>query len=436
VRTKFLLIVLIFMSHVYAGDNKVSTKLKQKVSLNFVDISVRNILRLFSEQYQLNVVFGDDVQGKLTLQLKDVVLQDALATILKSHDYHYIIQDEIILVKSIKEEINGELDHSVFTLNYLDGFKMKTILQPLLSNRGKIEALLSESEQEETLQRSHLLMVSDYSENLKKIGTIIYQMDRPDQQLQIEVRLVETIIDDGSELGINLPKKLNISMTGAEATLPGSGTDEGGTATAPPLAAWYQIPNSSQNLTLGILSVDRLQATLHFLANSNNSKLISNPKVTTLNNRKALIKIGTSIPVPEVSRGISGDLISYREKEVNMNLEVIPRIGIDSIITLEVHPVLDEIIGYTGPADALQPVTSTREVQTTIQLFNGQTAVIAGLIKENEKEIIEKVWLLGDIPLLGFLFKTRVMKKEKTDLLIFITTNLITNQNVSRKENE
>jgi general secretion pathway protein D len=143
-----------------------------------------------------------------------------------------------------------------------------------------------------------------------------------------------------------------------------------------------------------------------------------------MNNKKAVIQIGQTIPVPEVSRGISGDLILYKEKDVSMRLEVIPHIGSSNDITLDLHPILEEIIGYTGPAEAQQPITSKREVKTTVLIKDGETVVIGGLIKETETENIKKVWLLGDIPLLGYLFKHSVTVKQRSDLLIFITTKI------------
>ena len=108
-----------------------------------------------------------------------------------------------------------------------------------------------------------------------------------------------------------------------------------------------------------------------------------------------------------------------------MNLSVIPRINEQNKITLKVHPMLEEITGYTGEAEAPQPITSRREVETTVMVDDGETVVIGGLIKETENKNVEKIWLLGDIPLLGYLFRHIRTQREKTDLLIFITTKIV-----------
>ncbi|MFQ5583818.1 MAG: type II secretion system protein GspD, partial [Calditrichia bacterium] len=136
-------------------------------------------------------------------------------------------------------------------------------------------------------------------------------------------------------------------------------------------------------------------------------------------------RIGKTVPIQEVSRGVGGDIITFRDKQIDIFLEVIPKITSDGKIVLKVHPVMEEIIGFTGPVDFPQPITATREVKTSVIVNNGETLVLGGLIKETESELVEKVWLLGDIPILKYLFRHKFTKKEKSDLLIFITPILL-----------
>ncbi len=145
----------------------------------------------------------------------------------------------------------------------------------------------------------------------------------------------------------------------------------------------------------------------------------------TLNNHRAVIRIGTTVPVPEIQRGFAGDLYSYKEKDVSMRLEVVPVVGEDNEITLKLHPVMQEIIGYTGQAEAPQPIVSIREVETSVVVHDGETVAIGGLVKETTNKQEDKIWLLGNIPILGYLFKHTTIKKEKKDLLIFITSKII-----------
>ncbi|MFZ0388916.1 MAG: secretin and TonB N-terminal domain-containing protein [Calditrichia bacterium] len=398
--------------------------LNRKISAHFQNTSLPDVLRLLARQNGLNLVVGSTVNGAVTIQLTDVSLADALNAILKSHGYHYVVQNEILLVKPFELEVNGELETRIFKLNYLDGFQLETTVAPLLSSKGKIQPLISENEKDEILRRSDILVVTDVWENLNKMEKLIAGMDTEPLQLQIEVKLVERLVGNNTQVGFNWPTKVGTSLTGGEVTAPITKSNSAQQQQRY-LSAWYELPSINDDVTWGVLTVDELRATLELLAQDNSSRLVSNPKITTVNNKKATIDVGTTIPVPEVSRGISGDLISYKEKQVSMFVEVIPRVNDDQVIQLSVHPRLEEIIGYTGTSDFPQPITSRREVKTQVSVRPGETLAIGGLLKESENKIVEKIWLLGDIPLLGYLFRHTTTKKEKSDLLIFITPTII-----------
>ncbi len=417
-------ILLLILIPILFARADLSQKLEKHISASFKNTSLTNVLRVLASQNNLNLVIGEGVRGKVTIQLNNVSLADALNVILKSQGCHYIVKNNILLVKPFESTVNGELESRIIKLKYLDGFQLQTTLAPLLSGKGKIEPLISENEKEALKRRSDILIVTDVWENVEKIQKVIQEMDQEPVQIQIEVKLIETLLGDETRVGLKLPTKISTNITGAELSAPitrSTGTQQQQRL----LSGWYQIPEIDGNITLGVLTVDELNATLEALAQTNSSRLVSNPRLTTLNNKKAIIDIGTTLPIPEVSRGLGGDLITYKEKQVSMYLEVIPRLNEDNIITLTVHPRLEEIIGYTGPSDYPQPITSKREVTTHVTVREGETAAIGGLIKESKKKTVEKVWLLGDIPLLGHLFRHTVTRKEKTDLLIFITPTIL-----------
>ncbi len=418
-----LLLILFFQSLLLSAD--MEKILQQKISTSFVNTPLERVIRILSNQYGVNMIVSGDAQGTVTINLTDVPLQEALSAILKTQGYHFVVGENVIYVKSYKVQIEGELTTKVFDLKYQDGFRLKSSLTPVLSSKGKMEALLVETDPKNKLQRSNKLVVTDFWENVRQIEQAINQLDNPEQQLQIEVRLVEKIISNEKRVGLDLPKSLTVNGQGAETTAPIQQSGGGGSQSQQMLSAWYEISNNVEGLNLGVLTLDNLKFTLDMLAADANSNLISKPTVTVLNNHKAVIKIGTTIPVPEISRTTSGDLYSYKDKDVSMTLEVIPQIGRDGQITLNVHPILEEIIGYTGSAEAPQPITSKREVESTVLLKNNESLVIGGLIKTSETKNVSKVWLLGDIPILGYLFKHTSIKKEKSDLLIFITTKIL-----------
>ena len=421
---RWINILVLILIPLFLARADISEKLQKQISANFKNTSLTDVLRILASQNNLNLVIGEGVNGKVTVQLNKVSLADALSTILKSRGCHYLVQNNILLVKSFENNVNGELESSIMKLKYLDGFQLQTTLSPLLSGKGKIEPLISENEKEALKRRSDVLIVTDLWENVEKIQKVIQEMDQEPVQIKIEVKLIETLLGNESKVGLNLPTRISAKVTGAELSAPIS-KSTGNQQQQRYLAGWYQIPEIGGGISLGVLTVDELNATLEALAQTNKSRLVSNPHLTTLNNKKAVIEIGTSLPIPEVSRGLGGDLITYKEKQVSMYLEVIPRINEDDIITLIVHPRMEEIIGYTGPSDYPQPITSKREVTTQVTVRQGETAAIGGLIKASQKKTVQKVWLLGDIPLLGYLFRHTVTRKEKTDMLIFITPTIL-----------
>jgi len=419
-------IILFVLLASYAPAKDMNDILRQRVSPSFVGISLENALRVFANQYALNMIISGDIRGTVTVQLTDVALEDALNIILRANGCHFIVENNVILVKSFAVNLAGELSTKIYQLKYVDGFRIVKTLEPLLSAKGKIDAMLTYAEAEGKNPHSNMIIVNDVWDNIRKFDEVISQIDQPESQIQIEVRLVERIAGDEKRVGIDYPKSFSASMLGAETNAPitkSGQSQSGGEQTI--LSAWFELPKGPEQLNLGVISFDQLKATMDILATDNNSRLVSNPKVTTLNYKKAVIKIGTTIPVPEISRGISGDLFSYKEKDVNMTLEVTPMIGDSGNITLDLHPVLEEIVGYTGSSEAPQPITSKREVQTTVLIQDGETVVIGGLIKESRTENIKKIWLLGDIPLLGYLFRHTSIVNEKKDLMIFITSKVM-----------
>ena len=186
-----------------------------------------------------------------------------------------------------------------------------------------------------------------------------------------------------------------------------------------------KLPEVSDDWQWGVVTVDQMEFFIEMLRNENNSKIVANPKIATENNSPAVVNISTSIPVPQITRSPQGDMITYTEKEVASFIEVLPVINDDNSITMTIHPKLEEIIGYAGSSDFPQPIIARREVTTKITVKNGESIVIGGLIKETESKVINKVFLLGDIPILGYLFKHHTIKKEKSDLLIIITPKIL-----------
>ncbi|MCP4703234.1 MAG: type II and III secretion system protein, partial [candidate division Zixibacteria bacterium] len=151
--------------------------------------------------------------------------------------------------------------------------------------------------------------------------------------------------------------------------------------------------------------------------------------ITTLNNYEAEIEVTTIIPIQTINRFSEGgsvqDIVSFQDEEIGITLKVTPHITENDEIMLDVKPSVAEIIGYSGPIDSQKPITSQRSVNARIIVKNNETAVLGGLMKENKIETVQKVFLLGSIPIIGNLFKHKTTQVNNTELLILITPTIL-----------
>lgn len=393
-----------------------------RLTMNFKDADILNVLRMLSKQHHLNLVASNDVKGKVTVHFSDVSLDDALETILKANGYDYYIEKDIIFVKPIETDRNTSVSMKVYDLKYVDALDMKETLTPFLTKKGRMEALSRTRNGLSEEKRSNLLVVSDVAFRMAVFDSIINQLDLQLNQLMIEVRMYETTLGDDQKVGVGLPQAITASTVDAR------NPDDPATLTN--YSAIMPLADKLQNVIMGKLTVDKLMVSLNFLKTQTNSKLLSNPKILTMDNQKAEISVGTTIPIQTISRSAAGDIITFTDKNINVTIRVTPKINPDSMITLLIEPIIEDIIGYTGTGENRQPIISRRYAKTQVMVKNNESIVLGGLLKETEVETISKVWLLGDIPLLGKLFTNKGKEKKKTDLLIFITPHVLTTNGI------
>jgi type II secretory pathway component GspD/PulD (secretin) len=180
----------------------------------------------------------------------------------------------------------------------------------------------------------------------------------------------------------------------------------------------------------GKLSVAQLDATLDLLETNGNSKLLSDPRITVTENHEAEIKIATVIPIQTLNRFTEGaaiqDIVSFEDEEVGISLRVTARINAEGTITLDVAPQVDDIIGYTGPANNQRPIKTTRSIRTRITVNDGESVALGGLLKDDVRKNEQRLPLLGKIPFFGkALFTHTSTEKTTTDLVIFITPKIV-----------
>jgi general secretion pathway protein D len=350
----------------------------------------------------------------------------ALEAILAPHGYNYYLKNDIIVVKPTSADAPEELESRTVTLQYIEPTTAKKALESRRSVKGQIVILDPTDEGTGTSEeyRPNRLLITDFPPVVREMVVLLAEIDQPERVISIEVKIIETKVDTRSKLGFLWPSSIETQLGGNT----DSGATTGSSITSGSPAG--QLNLNSGDWTWGALSVTQLKTVLDLLNQSGNSKLISDPHLSTLENHEAEIKVQTVVPIPTINRFTEGaavqDILTFQDEDVGISLKVTPRIVGDGRITLDVLPVVEDIIGFSGPADNQKPITTLRSIKTTITVADGETAALGGLLKDDIIKQEQKVPLLGSIPLLGrFLFTNTSEEKATTDLMILITPHIV-----------
>jgi type IV pilus assembly protein PilQ len=405
-------------------------------SFNFRDAKAEDALRLIAAQFGYSIVSGRGVPASITANLADVTFEEAVQYVAEASGCEYRIEQKVLVINP------AELSTQVFNLHYLDPEAAEAAVARVLSERGRVDAFSGRGGKPgaPASALSNALVVTDTSARLVTVGRVLQQMDVKPRLVAIEAKLVETTLGADEKLGIDW--QLRASATGGvlPTTFPfpksqGSGeftgtpnpnNQVGGIGPAFPPGETFPYTNPD-DYTFGKLSFQEFSVALDILKQSSRTNLVSAPQVTTLDNQAAEIVVGTVVPIAKYERlKETGTLevTGYDEKKVGVRLVVTPRVGPDSTMILSVNPEISEIVEYRGQYNE-RPVTATRSAATQVEMRTGETLLIGGLIREQDIRIVRKVPVLGDIPVLKFLFRHTTTQKQKVDLMIFITPHLL-----------
>jgi type IV pilus secretin PilQ/predicted competence protein len=425
-KTLGLLIIVGLLAITAGAQEKPPTVITEdsKITLEMENAPIGSVLKLLAAQNNLNIVSGQEVRGSVSLRLRQVSLDEALSSILLANGYTYSRQGNVLVVLAQEKDYPQQLETRVFELSYVSADYVAASLKNVLSPKGKTDIFTREIRRIEPAKQAPatILVVTDLGYNIPRIEKIVAALDKPAKQVSIEVKMVETSLDKNSDLGLEWPEAIGASFGEAEPISTSTTT----TTAVTSKALIFPVKGRPK---YGRLSVEQMDWFLNYLTTQTNSKLLSSPKVTTLDNQSAKITVATTIPLQTLNRFTEGavvqDIVSFQDKEFGIILDVTPRINDDSTVTLRVTPTVEDIISFTGPTNNQRPITSKRSVETQVRMKDGETMVIGGLIKDNEVKTVRKVWLLGDIPLLGNLFRSKSSQKNQTDLLIMITPRIV-----------
>ncbi|MDO9436171.1 MAG: type IV pilus secretin PilQ [Hydrogenophaga sp.] len=426
----------------------------EKLSLNFQNIEVRSLLQVIADFTNFNIVTSDSVSGAVTLRLKDVPWDQALDIILqakglgmrKSGNVLWIAPKDEIAARE-KQELESKasiesletLRTQAFQMNYAKAADIATQLTAggtggattaggganarILSNRGSV---ISEP-------RTNQLFVTDIPSRLEQVQDLISKLDIAIRQVMIEARIVEADDTFGKSLGVRLGGGVRGfgvgSVNGNQvngnfgSTYGAASSAAGPTLTSAPfvslpanpssaLAASYALslfsPNASRFLSLEISALE----------SDGKGRIVSSPRVVTADQVKALIEQGTEFPY-QTATSSGATAIAFRK--ANLKLEVTPQITPEGNIILDLDINKDSRGESTPDGIAI----NTKHVQTQVLVENGGTVVIGGIFEQTERDQVNKVPLLGDLPAVGNLFKSRNRISNKNELLIFITPRVL-----------
>ncbi len=422
----------------------------KRVSLEFKKADIRDVIRLISEVSSMNFVVDPDVKGTVTVKLDSIPWDQALDIILKTNRLGRVMENGVVRVatlKSLSQEGSAQesarkalekvkpLVMDVIPLNFTDASKVKTLIDPLLSDQGKVDYL----------ERINALVVKDNAERIAKIRRFVKEIDTPTPQIQIGARIVEIVTTYMKELGIqwgflwrqtktDMSFPYSFGVGGGVTPAPATGqalTTMGAVSGWSPasIAPGYvvDLPAAAMTGSGGAIAASLLNASETFgldirlsaLEEEGMARTVSNPKLVTLDNQEAEISQGYEIPFATVSE--SGTQTEF--KEAKLKLLVKPHITSSGDIVMDVE-VSKDSPDFTHVTPDGVPI-QTRSVKTSVRMKNGDTLIIGGIYEMTKSKKNNQVPGLSRIPLLSWLFRHRTESLEKRELLIFITPSVI-----------
>ena len=436
-----------------------------KVSLDFQDVDVRTVLQILAKESGMNIVASDSVTGKMTLTLKDVPWDQALDLVMQARNLdmrktgnvinvapreELLAKDKAILIQQREIDELGPLYSRTFQLKYKNVAEFRKILKldennssnnsnnnnsrTILSNRGS--ALIDPA--------TNTLVITDNTFVLQKFEKLITELDVPARQVMVEARIVEAEDGFSRQLGVKFGYAGSNGKNSWGSNWANAGANRNSyvdkqrtlanwirnpSQDIPALPAWTVDPNvnlptaaaTSSIALVHALSSGALGLELSAQQAQNKLKIVSTPRVLTQDRKEAIIESGTEVPYQEAT---SSGATSTSFKKAVLGMTVTPNITPDGQIIMDIKINKDSVNPGCGSTD---PCINTQRLNTNVMVEDGGTLILGGIYHEENSEGVSKVPLLGDIPVVGNLFKSKTRSDKKTELLIFITPRIVDN---------
>ncbi len=381
------------------------------MNLDVQGADIRTVLRSIADYAGANIVADRDVEGPVTVRLHQVPWRHALDIVCQSAGLIAVDGNQVIRVAALKtwqdEGIEREssarkkedfqpLLTKTFNVRYANAKELSAAVAFTLSKRGSASVD----------ERTNTIMISDIEPRLGEVERLIAKLDTETLQVEIEARLVDVDKTASRQLGISW-NLANLHSNSERVS--------GDISVSEPLAA------ASGQMRLGMVRpFGNLDATIEALERDNRATLISNPKITTVNNREARILVGKEVPLVVLDEAGNATI---ELKKVGIALEVTPYINSENMITMDLHPEVSDLSQQATVQGGV--VFNTTLADTRVMVKDGETAVIGGLVRTSEVDFRQGIPILRSIPLLGALFGTSDVREESRELLIFVTPRVV-----------
>lgn len=410
-------------------------KMRRKISVDFRDTPIDDVIRAIAKQADLDMVKGPDVTGNVTATLTEVPLEEALNHILAAYGYTYVTSANMMRIVPLSKvaEAAEKLVTRVYRITYADVGEVEQALNKIVSKqRGLVSSNSGTSN----------IMVTATESRIKAIDTFIEEIDRRTTQILVEARIYDISSSDALDIGVQW-------VLGRRTVFDEDTGMAIGGKTEPFIrgefdSAIISTPKTESAIRFGILDehVD-IDATFSARKEDICATLLANPRILVLDNETANIKIVSEVPYQELTQtAMGGNIGTTQFKEVGVELEVTPHVARDGMVRLKLRPkfsVQVDTVSIIIPTEQVtitspQPVVDTREATTTALIRDGETVVIGGLRKKETRQEVSKVPVIGDMPVIGGLFRFRGEEVVNSELVVFITPWLIDEPQLTQTE--
>ena len=441
---KTLLFSFIMIFGLYGQVEETNFINPKNISMHAEDASIASILAMLAAESGYNIVTDPTVnsENKISIHLDDVPIEQAINLVVRAVGLSYEVVGNSFLVaepKKLKEEVG--ITSEVITLRYADAQEVRFLLQDI---SGQIQVDIS----------GNKLLINASPKKIAEIKDVVSKIDVPALQIMLETRLIEVAVDAEEQLGLDWSKLSKVTtilaenatppFSGAGSLVPGLKLIEEADGTFSEDFSALPTEQKPSQMYFQRLGADKIgfsrqmlafEATLDLLLKNNKAEVLADSRLTTINGRKASIKLVDIVPYILSSGGVGGQVQVQRE-EVGIKLEILPKVNSEGFITVKVEPEVSTIFEFIGP-DKNIPRVKSRTSSTTIRVKDSESIIIGGLLSNDRKETYYSVPFLSKIPFIGQkLFTSKNLVDRKTDLIIQITPRIINDTYLGMEMND